>query len=127
MKHRIATVLAATLLASACSGAASPSGPAALSPLGALPGAEAAVTKSLSGEDGGGNISGAGDRLGDLLSGWGSPVLIAFAGLLLIGALSSRNVGTAVGIVLVTLVGLIFLLSPQSIEAMAKAIANVVF
>ncbi len=124
MKCRIAAVLTATLLASACSSAASPGPPLRFV---ALPTAEAAVTKSLSGEGGGGNIGGAGDRFGGLLSGWGAPVLIAFAGLLLIGALSSRNVGTAVGIVLVTLVGLIFLLSPQSIEATAKAIANVVF
>lgn len=90
--------------------------------------AEAAVTKSLSGASGGGgNVSGAGDRLGKLLSGWAVPVLTVLAGCLLVGALASRNVGAGVGIVVITLLGLIFLLAPQSIESLAKGIANTVF
>lgn len=104
--------------------------PAALAPVspGPLATARAAVTKSLAaGEGGAGNVSGAGSRFGDLLSGWGAPVLVAFAGCLLVGALASRNIGTSVGIVLITLIGLIFLLSPQSIESLAKNVANVVF
>ena len=48
------------------------------------------------------------------------------AGCLLVGALASRNVGTAVGIILITLLGLIFLLAPSSIESLAKEIANTV-
>ena len=71
--------------------------------------------------------AGAGNRLGDLLSGWAVPVLTVLAGCLLIGALASRNIGAGVGIVVVTLIGLIFLLSPQSIESLAKGIANSVF
>jgi len=97
-------------------------------PAGAAP-AEAAVNKSFSGGSGGGggNVAGAGDRLGKLLSGWAVPVLTVLAGCLLIGALASRNIGAGVGIVVITLLGLIFLLSPQSIESLAKGIANTVF
>jgi hypothetical protein len=107
---------------------ATPSVPAGIQavPLGAIGTAEAAVSKSLSG-GGGGNVSGAGDRFGDLLSGWAVPVLTVLAGCLLIGTLASRNMGAAFGIVLITLVGLIFLLSPQSIESLAKGVANTVF
>ena len=90
--------------------------------------AEAAVTKSFSGGGGGGgNVSGAGDRLGNLLSGWAVPVLTVLAGCLLVGALASRNIGTSVGIVVITLLGLIFLLAPQSVESFAKGIASTVF
>ncbi len=89
--------------------------------------AEAAVTKSVGEGSGGGNVNGAGSRLGDLLSRNGVPVLIAFAGVLLIGALASRNVGAGMGIVLITMVGLIFLLAPDAIAAFAKGVANVVF
>lgn len=103
------------------------SGPLAL-PLGALDSAQAATTKAAGGGAGaGGNVSGVGERLGELLSGWGVPILIAFSGCLLVGALASRNIGASVGIVVVTLIGLIFLLSPASIEALAKGIANAVF
>jgi hypothetical protein len=93
-----------------------------------LASAEAAVSKShAEGAGGGGNISGAGDRLGNLLSGWAVPVLTVLAGCLLVGALASRNVGTSVGIVVITLLGLIFLLAPQSVEQFAKGIASTVF
>lgn len=107
-------------------------GAGALAPLDrlpiAVPSAEAAVEKSGGGGGGGGgNVQGAGDRLGKLLSGWAVPVLTVLAGCLLIGALASRNIGAGVGIVVITLLGLIFLLSPQSIESLAKGIANTVF
>jgi hypothetical protein len=91
------------------------------------PGAKAAVTKSLSGEAGAGSAAGAGDRFGNLLSGWGVPAITALAGCLLIGALATRNIGASVGIIAITLLSLIFLLSPQSVESFAKGIANVVF
>ncbi|MFI5028766.1 MAG: hypothetical protein ACHQCF_07295 [Solirubrobacterales bacterium] len=97
-------------------------------PYGAATSAEAAVTKSLSGGGGGGgNVSGAGNRLGTLLSGWAVPVLTVLAGCLLVGALASRNIGTSVGIVVITLLGLIFLLAPQTVESFAKGIASTVF
>jgi hypothetical protein len=96
--------------------------------LSSIPVAEAAVSKSLSGGGGGGgNVSGAGNRLGTLLSGWAVPVLTVLAGRLLVGALASRNIGTSVGIVVITLLGLIFLLAPQAVESFAKGIASTVF
>lgn len=87
----------------------------------------AAVAKTSATGSGEGGVNGAGSRLGDLLSRNGVPVLIAFAGVLLIGALASRNIGASMGIVLITLVGLMFLLAPDSIAAFAKGVANVVF
>lgn len=125
MKRRIAITAAGAALALGAFGASAPP------PAGPLPSplatAQAAVSKSLSGGGGGGNVSGAGDRLGELLSGWAVPVLTVLAGCLLVGALASRNMGAGVGIVVVTLIGLIFLLSPQSIEGLAKGIAGFVF
>lgn len=54
-------------------------------------------------------------------------MITAIAGFLLIGALITRNIGAAVGVVAITLFSLIFLLSPQSVETFAEGIANVVF
>ena len=124
MKRRIALALALLTLGAVAS-PAMPATPIGL-PMLAPETADAAVSKSLDSR-GGGNVGGAGQRLGDLLSGWGVPVLIAVAGILLVGTLGSRNIGASVGIVLITLVGLIFLLSPASIESVAKGIANAVF
>lgn len=127
MKRKIAMtiVLGALALAALAAGPAPPPGAPIPSPPLALDVAAAApATKSLGG---GGSVGGAGKRLGDLLSGWGVPILIAVAGILLVGTLASRNMGASVGIVLITLVGLIFLLSPGSIEGMAKGIAGLVF
>jgi hypothetical protein len=122
MKRRLLQVITAGMLTVVLLGIA----PRALP---ALPVAEAGaeVTKSLSSGGGGGSVSGAGNRFGDLLSGWAVPVLTVLAGCLLVGTLASRNIGASVGIVVITLLGLIFLLSPQSIEALAKGIAKVVF
>jgi hypothetical protein len=128
MRRIIATILAGVALALAGFAAApSPPGGPVPSPLGALANAQGAVTKSLSGGEGGGNVSGAGDRLGQLLSGWAVPVLIALGGCLLVGSLVQRNIGTSVGVVVIVLVGLVFLLSPQAIETAAKAVAGIVF
>jgi hypothetical protein len=125
MKRKIAVTLGSVVLLLAAFAAAQPAGPTALGP-GGLATAEAAVSKSL-GQGGGGEVSGAGDRLGGLLSDWGPPVLIALAGFFLIGALASRNIGSAVGVILCTLVALIFFVSPQSIESLAKGIAETAF
>lgn len=126
MKKRIASMIGCAVLALAAL-AAAPGGGAAGPPIGAIPSAEAAVTKSLGQGSGGGDVSGAGERLGGLLSDFGAPVLIALAGFFLVGTLASRNIGASVGVVLITLVALIFLISPQSIESLAKGIANTVF
>ncbi|HEY4779587.1 MAG TPA: hypothetical protein VIH47_08355 [Solirubrobacterales bacterium] len=127
MKRKIVTGLATSaLILSAL--ALAPSAPPPLAALGAPASAQAAVSKSLAGEGGGaGNVSSAGSRLGNLLSGWAVPVITVLAGCLLVGALASRNIGTSVGIVVITLLGLIFLLAPQSVESFAKGIANTVF
>jgi hypothetical protein len=125
MRHRLPIQLLATIfLGGAFLLAPLAPPPSALAPASA----EAAVTKSLSsGGGGGGNVASAGNRLGNLLSGWAVPVLTVLAGCLLVGALASRNIGASVGIVVITLLSLIFLLSPQSIESLAKGIANTVF
>lgn len=124
-KIAISIALGALALAALAAGPAPPAGAPVPSPLRVLGLAEAApATKSLGG---GGNVGGAGERLGDLLSGWAVPVLIVVAGCLLIAALAQRNIGASVGIVVITLVGLIFLLAPSAIEGMAKGIAGMVF
>jgi hypothetical protein len=126
MKQKALAVMTTSVLALAVIAAAPASGGSS-SPAGVST-AEAAVSKSLAGGGGGGgNVTEAGNRLGNLLSGWAVPVIIVLAGCLLVGALASRNIGTSVGIVVISLIGLIFLLAPQSIESFAKGIANFVF
>ena len=126
MKRKVLTVMTTSVLALAVI-AAAPASSVSSSPLGLVDTAEAAVSKSLAGGGGGGNVTDAGNRLGELLSGWAVPVIIVLAGCLLVGALASRNLGASVGIVVISMVGLIFLLAPQSIESFAKGIANFVF
>lgn len=124
MKRTIAVTIgsAALLLA------AFPSPPAGAAP--PIPAgigtAQAAVNKSL-GSGGGGDVNAAGDRLGGLLSDWGPPIVIALAGWFLVGALASRSIGSALGVILGSLVALIFFVSPQSIESLAKNLAETVF
>jgi hypothetical protein len=125
MKRRIAVTVGAVVLLLAAFAAARPAGSTVLG-AGGLDTAQAAVSKSL-GQGGGGDVSGAGDRLGGLLSKVGAPIVIAVAGFFLLGALAARNVGASVGVVLTTLVALIFLVSPESIESLAKGIAETVF
>jgi hypothetical protein len=120
LKNRTAALLAALTLILGLSATG------VLTPLALTP-AGAAVQKSLEAGEGGGSTAGAGDRFGNLLSGWGVPAITALAGCLLIGALATRNIGASVGIIAITLLSLIFLLSPQSVETFAKGIANVVF
>ncbi|HWW67485.1 MAG TPA: hypothetical protein VNY83_05830 [Solirubrobacterales bacterium] len=128
MNRKIATALVTSILLFSA-GALAPSGtPPSIASLGASATAGAAVTKSLSAAGGGGgNVGSAGNRLGGLLSGWAVPVITVLAGCLLVGALASRNIGASVGIVVITLLGLIFLLAPQTVESFAKGIASTVF
>lgn len=127
MKCKILAVLATSVLTLAITAAAPAS--SSSSPVDGIRTASAAeVSKSQTGGGGGaGNVTDAGNRLGTLLSGWAVPVITVLAGCLLVGALASRNMGASLGIVTVSLVGLIFLLAPQSIETFAKGIANFVF
>jgi hypothetical protein len=128
MKCKVLAVVATSVLTLAVT-AAAPASSGSSSPVDGVAAANAAeVSKSQTGgEARGGNVTGAGHRLGDLLSGWAVPVITVLAGCLLVGALASRNMGASLGIVTVSLVGLIFLLAPQSIESFAKGIANFVF
>lgn len=125
MKRRIAVIAGSVVLLLATFAATEPAGSTPLG-LDGLASAEAAVSKSL-GQGGGAELSGAGERLGGLLSKIGTPIVIAVAGFFLLGALAARNVGASVGVVLITLVALIFLLSPESIESLANGIAETVF
>jgi hypothetical protein len=129
MKRKVLTTMATSVVALAVIAAAPASGGSS-SPVDVIQTANAApeVSKSQAGGGGGGgNVSNAGNRLGELLSGWAVPVIIVLAGCLLVGALASRNMGASLGIVAISMVGLIFLLAPQSIESFAKGIANFVF
>jgi hypothetical protein len=126
MKRRIAVTLGSAALVLAVIAASVPAEATQLPGVG-IAGAQAAVTKSLGQGGGGGDVSGAGDRLGGLLSKIGAPIVIAVAGFFLLGSLASRNLGASVGVVLITLIALIFLVSPQSIESLAKGIAETVF
>jgi hypothetical protein len=126
MKPKIAAGLATSALILSTSALAPSAASPSFAGLGAPQSAAAAVSKSLAGGGGAGNVAGAGNRLSSLLTGWAVPVLIVLGGCLLIGALLSRNIGASVGIVIVTLLGLIFLLAPSSIESLAKQIASTV-
>jgi hypothetical protein len=120
LKKNLSALIVALTLILGLSATEAPT-PFAVSPAGA------AVQKSLEGGGGGGDAAGAGERFGSLLSGWGVPAITALAGCLLIGALATRNIGASVGIIAITLLSLIFLLAPQSVETFAKGVANVVF
>lgn len=127
MKRKVLAVAATSAVALAVI-AAAPASSGSSSPAGLIDTAQAAaVSKSGGGGGGGGNVTDAGNRLGELLTGWAVPVIIVLAGCLLVGALASRNIGTSVGIVVISMMGLIFLLAPESIESFAKGIAHFVF
>jgi hypothetical protein len=91
--------------------------------------AEAAVAKSSAagGGGGGGSANAAGQRFGNWLSDNAVPVLIAFAGCALVSVLFSRNIGAGVGIVLITMMSLMFLMAPDSIASFAKGVADIIF
>jgi hypothetical protein len=86
------------------------------------------VAKSTAGGSGeNGDANAAGKRFGTWLSNNATPVLIAFAGCALVSVLFSRNIGAGVGIVLITLMSLMFLMAPGSIAAFAKGVAGIIF
>jgi hypothetical protein len=108
-------------------GTASSASSSSVPSFGTVATAEAAVSKSASGGGSGGGANAAGQRFGTWLSDNAVPVLIAIAGCALVSVLFSRNIGAGVGIVLVTVMSLMFLLAPQSIASFAKGVANIIF
>jgi hypothetical protein len=128
MKGKIVITATVGAIALVMCGAAvgTPSGSLA-PPIGTVATAEAAVAKSSAGGGGGGNANAAGQRFGNWLSDNAVPVLIAFAGCALVSVLFSRNLGAGVGIVLITLMSLMFLMAPDSIASFAKGVADIIF
>ena len=98
-------------------------------PLSSIEQASAQVTKSRGGGSGGGGGSAGkvGENAADLGSGWAIPLTVFLAGVLLVGALLSRNVGAAVGVVLVAVIGLIFFAKPDSIVTFAQQVGDAIF
>jgi hypothetical protein len=91
--------------------------------------ASAEVTKSRdTGAGGGGgasgNISRVGDRTGTLISGWAVPVMMALAGIFILGALARREVGAAVAVVLITIAASFFLLTPDAARSAIEGISR---
>jgi hypothetical protein len=92
--------------------------------------AAAQVTKSRgSGSSSGGSADATrlGDRAAQLGSGWAIPLTIFIAGVLLTAALLTRNLGAAVGVILVAMLALIFFASPDSIRRFAEGVGNAIF
>lgn len=128
MRGRIVTAAVVGAMTLMMFGAASGAPSNSVTPsFGTVATAEAAVSKSASGGSSGGGANAAGQRFGTWLSDNTVPVLIAFAGCALVSVLFSRNLGAGVGIVLVTLMSLMFLLAPESIASFAKGVANIIF
>jgi hypothetical protein len=87
--------------------------------------AVAQISKSRdSGGDSGGNVSRVGERTGSLISGWAVPVMLALAGIFILGALARREVGAAIAVVLITICASFFLLTPDSAESAIKGISQ---
>jgi hypothetical protein len=96
-------------------------------PLVSVTPAAAQVTKSRdtgTGGGGGGNISRVGDRTGTLISGWAVPVMMALAGIFILGALARREVGAAVAVVLITIAASFFLLTPDAARSAIEGISR---
>ena len=98
-------------------------------PLSSIEQASAQVTKSRGGgtAGGGGSAGKIGENAAHLGSGWAIPLTVFLAGVLLVGALLSRNVGAAVGVVLVAVIGLIFFAKPDSIVTFAQQVGDAIF
>jgi hypothetical protein len=91
--------------------------------------AAAQVTKSRGSSSGGGSADATrlGDRAAQLGSGWAIPLTIFIAGVLLTAALVTRNIGAAVGVILVAILALIFFASPDSIRRFAEGVGHAIF
>jgi hypothetical protein len=99
-----------------------------LSPVESIEQAVAQASKSRGeASGGGGDAAKVGDRAADLGSGWAIPLTIFLAGVLLTVALVSRNIGGAVGVVLVSVIALIFFGDPDSISDFAESVGSAIF
>lgn len=129
MRGRFAISVVVSAFTLAMFGASFSTAPGSIAPsIGTVETAEAAsVAKSSAGGSGNGNANAAGQRFGTWLSDNATPVLIAFAGCALVSVLFSRNIGAGVGIVLITLMSLMFLMAPDSIASFAKGVADIIF
>jgi hypothetical protein len=127
MKRKMASALVAAVVV-LCAAAFGPSAPsAATGAIGSIEQASAQVSKSRGEKGGGGDAAKVGDRAADLGSGWAIPLTVFIAGVLLTVALVSRNVGTAVGVVLVAVIALIFFGDPDAISGFAQDVGNAIF
>jgi hypothetical protein len=124
---RTIVVSATSLLFLAAAAALPPTEPIA-GPL-APDSAAAQVTKSRGSSSSGGSADATrlGDRAAQLGSGWAIPLTIFIAGVLLTAALLTRNVGAAVGVILVAILALIFFASPDSIRRFAEGVGQAIF
>ncbi len=130
MRGRVViTTVIATFVLTMCGITLSTSSGSFVPTLGTVDTADAAeVDKSTGGGSGeSGSAHATGKRFGQWLSNNAAPVLIAFAGCALVSVLFSRNIGAGVGIVLITLMALMFLMAPESITAFAQGVANIIF
>jgi hypothetical protein len=129
MKRKASIGLAAAALLLGLTAIAPSSSNPTSSPLSSIERASGQVTKSRGGGSGGGGGSAGkvGENAADLGSGWAIPLTVFLAGVLLVGALLSRNVGAAVGVVLVAMIGLIFFAKPDSIVTFAQQVGEAIF
>jgi hypothetical protein len=108
--------------------AVAPASPSAGGQLQSVEQASAQASKSRGGGSAsGGGAAKVGDRAADLGSGWAIPLTIFIAGVLLTVALVSRNIGAAVGVVLVAVIALIFFGDPDAISEFAEGVGNAIF
>lgn len=124
---RIVTIIAAVVLLALSAFALLPTGASSLA---APIQAAAQVSKSRGTGAGGGGSADAtrlGDRAAQLGSGWAIPLTIFIAGVLLTAALVTRNIGAAVGVILVAVLALIFFASPEAIRRFAEGVGNAIF
>jgi hypothetical protein len=124
----IAAAAAATVLMLGAA-AFAPLRASAPGPIGPPTPAAAQVTKSRGPDSSGGSADATrlGDRAAQLGSGWAIPLTIFIAGVLLTAALLTRNVGAAVGVILVAILALIFFASPDSIRRFAEGVGQAIF
>ena len=129
MKRKASIGVAAAALLLGLTAIAPASSQPTASPLGSIEQASAQASKSRGGgsSEGAGNAGKVGKNAADLGSGWAIPLTVFLAGVLLVGALVSRNVGAAVGVVLVAVIGLIFFAKPDSIVTFAQSVGNAIF